>query len=118
MALTIELPPELEQRLAEPASRDNLGVDEMVQHQQELVRETVGGEPYEYYPLGSYVVRAPGVCGGEPTFKYTRINVEDALGRLLMGWTAEQVAHSYKLPVDAVHEAIRLASQALIDQSA
>jgi hypothetical protein len=41
----------------------------------ELVRETVGGEPYEYYPLGQYVVIAPGVCGGRPTFKYTRLDV-------------------------------------------
>ena len=90
----------------------------MAQDQRELVCEIVGGEPYEYYPLGSYVVRAPGVCGGEPTFKYTRINVEDALGRLLMGWTVEQVAQSYRLPVEAVHEAIRLAAQALISQSA
>jgi uncharacterized protein (DUF433 family) len=94
------------------------GVNEVALDQQRLVCEIVGGEPYEYYPLGSYVVRAPGVCGGEPTFKYTRINVEDALGRLLMGWTAEQVAQSYTLPVEAVHEAIRLASQALINQSA
>lgn len=36
----------------------------------ELMTEIVGGEPYEYYPLGEYVVRAPGVCGGRPTFKY------------------------------------------------
>ena len=64
----------------------------MAQRKQELVCEMVGGEPYEYYPLGEYVVIAPGVCGSEPTFKYTRINVEHALGRLAMGWTVEQVA--------------------------
>jgi hypothetical protein len=29
-----------------------------------LVNETVGEELYQYYPLGDYVVRAPGVCGG------------------------------------------------------
>lgn len=29
-----------------------------------LVTEIVGGEPYEYVPLGEYVVRAPGVCDG------------------------------------------------------
>jgi len=102
----------------DPRWRILLEVNEMAQDQQELVCEIVGGEPYQYYALGSYVVRAPGVCGGEPTFKYTRINGEDALGRLLMGWTVEQVAQSYKLPVEAVHEAIRLASQALINQSA
>jgi len=41
-----------------------------------LVRETRGGEPYEYYALGEYVVVAPGVCGGRPTFKGTRLEVQ------------------------------------------
>jgi hypothetical protein len=36
-------------------------------HSMELVTETVGGEAYAYYPLGEYIVRAPGVCGGRPT---------------------------------------------------
>ena len=40
-----------------------------------LMTEMVGGEPYQYYPLGDYVVRAVGVCGGRPTFKYTRIEI-------------------------------------------
>ncbi len=84
---------------------------------QELVCEIYGGEPYEYYPLGEHVVRAPGVCGGEPTFKYTRINVEHAFGRLLMGMTVEQVAQSYRLPIAAVQEAIRLATDALLNQA-
>lgn len=48
----------------------------------ELITEMVGGEPYQYCPLGDYVVRAVGVCGGRPTFKYTRIK---STGRL-NGW--------------------------------
>jgi hypothetical protein len=32
-----------------------------------LITEVVNGEPYQYYPLGAYVVRAVGVCGGRPT---------------------------------------------------
>jgi len=47
-----------------------------------LVREIVGGEPYEYYPVGRHIVIAPGVCGGRPTFKYTRIDVRHALNLL------------------------------------
>ncbi len=39
-------------------------------------------EPYRYYPLGDHVVRAPGVCGGRPTFKYTRIEITEALPAL------------------------------------
>jgi hypothetical protein len=27
------------------------------------MREVRGGEPYEYFPLGKYVVAAPAVCG-------------------------------------------------------
>ncbi len=32
-----------------------------------LVVEIVGGEPYVFAPLGHYIVRAVGVCGGRPT---------------------------------------------------
>ena len=85
--------------------------------QRELVREIVGGEPYEFYALAEYVVSAPGVCDGEPMFKYTRINVEHALDLLSGGWTVEQVAQAYKVPVDAVREALSLAKQALISQT-
>ena len=44
-----------------------------------LMIETIGGEPYQYYPLGKYVVCAIGVCGERPTFKYTRIKTTGAL---------------------------------------
>ncbi len=37
-----------------------------------LITETIGGELYQYYPLGKHVVRAIGVCGGRPTFKFLR----------------------------------------------
>ncbi len=46
------------------------------------VTEIVGGEPYRYSPLGEYVVKAEGVCGGRPTFKYTRIEVAGILARV------------------------------------
>ena len=78
----------------------------------ELVTESVGGELYRYYPLGEHVVRAVGVCGGRPTFKYTRIDVHHALGLMAAGRTVEQVAHSYDLPVEAVQEALKLAARA------
>ena len=78
-----------------------------------LVCELVGGEPYEYYSLGEYIVAAPGVCGGRPTFKYTRIDVRHAIGLLAGGRTMEEVAQSYRVPVAAVAEALDLAAQAL-----
>ena len=77
-----------------------------------LVREIVGGEPYEYYLLGKYIVAAPGVCGGRPTFKYTRIDVRHALGLLRGGRTVEEVARIYGIPVEAVQEALELAARA------
>jgi len=86
--------------------------------ERELVCELVGGESYEYYPLGEHIVRAPGVCGGRPTFKYTRIDVHHALGLLSGGWTVQRVAEAYKLPVAAVQEAIQLAAEALNQHAA
>jgi len=62
-------------------------------------------------------VSAPGVCGGEPTFKYTRINVEHALDLLAGGWTVDQVAQAYRVPLAAVREALDLAKQALLSQT-
>ena len=81
-----------------------------------LEREIVGGETYEYYPLGRYVVSAPEVCQGRPTFKYTRIDVRHAIGLLTAGRTVEDVARAYELAVEAVQEAVDLACQALEEQ--
>jgi uncharacterized protein (DUF433 family) len=78
----------------------------------------VGGEPYEYYPLGEYVVSAPGVCQGEPTFKYTRIGVRYAIELIAAGRTVGEVAEAYRLPVAAVREALELALGALHEQVA
>ena len=75
-----------------------------------LVREVMAGELYEYYPLGQHIVVAPGVCGGRPTFKYTRIDVRHALGLIATGHTVEQVASGYGIPLQAVQEAIELAA--------
>lgn len=75
-----------------------------------LVTEIVGGELYQYYPLGSHVVRAPGVCGSRPTFKYTRIEITGALDRLASGEDLDQIVAGYRGRVsrEAVIEAIRL----------
>ena len=85
-----------------------------------LVRETYGGEPYEYYPLGRYIVSAPGVCGGRPTFKYTRLEVSVVLTLIAAGETIEQITQAYALTQlipEAVQEAIRLADEALVQSA-
>jgi len=82
-----------------------------------LVQEMYGGEVYEYYPLGKYIVAAPGVCGGRPTFKYTRLEVRMILALLAAGETIEQAVQAYsesKISPEAVKEAIQLAKQAFL----
>jgi len=76
----------------------------------ELVTEMYGGEPYEYYPLGEYIVRAPGVCGGRPTFKYTRIEITFILELLAAGESIDKIVTGYEglIPRAAVLEAIQL----------
>ncbi len=81
------------------------------------MREMYGGEPYKYYPLGKHVVSAPGVCGGRPTFKYTRLEVSMVLSLIAAGETVENVVREYslsRLTPAAVKEAIRLADRALL----
>jgi uncharacterized protein (DUF433 family) len=90
----------------------------MAHRKRQLVSEIVGGEPYEYYPLGEYIVAAPGVCGGRPTFKYTRIDVRHAMSLLSGGWAVEAVAQAYEIPLAAVQEALELAAQALTERAA
>lgn len=77
---------------------------------QVLVRKTLHGEPYEYYPLGKYIVAALGVCGGRPTIKYHRLDAMHIIGFLERGDSPELIARNYRIPVAAVHEAVKLAS--------
>lgn len=83
----------------------------------QLVRETVGGEEYAYYPLGEYIVRAPGVCGGRPTFKYTRIEISGALDRLAAGETIDQLVSGYRGRVsrEALQEAISIVNRQFVN---
>jgi uncharacterized protein (DUF433 family) len=75
-----------------------------------LVRENFGGEAYEYFPLGKYIVAARGVCGGRPTIKYHRLDALHIIGFLKRGDTPKQVARNYRIPLAAVLEAVELQS--------
>lgn len=81
-----------------------------------LKTEIVGGESYQYYPLGKYVVRAPEVCGGRPTFKYTRIEITGTLERLAAGENLDAIIKGYRGTVarEAMIEAIRLMTRQFI----
>jgi uncharacterized protein (DUF433 family) len=86
----------------------------------QLIREDVGGQTYEYLPLGRFVVSAPGVCRGRPTFKYTRIEVAQVLEWLAAGHSLEKLLAGYKgrVTLEAIQEAARLAGKALTRASA
>ena len=87
----------------------------------QLIRERCGDTLYEYYPIGQSIVAAPGVCGGRPTFKYTRLEVATILDLLAAGWTVERLVQEYAqshLTAEAIAEAIRLAKEALVSTTA
>jgi uncharacterized protein (DUF433 family) len=89
----------------------------MISSTLQLVRETCGDTLYEYYPIGHYIVAAPDICGGRPTFKYTRLEVATILDLLAAGWSVERLVREYArshLTTEAVVEAIRLAKEALV----
>lgn len=81
-----------------------------------LITEVVGDEVYQYYPLGEHIVRAVGVCGGRPTFKYTRIEIAGTLERLAAGESIDDIVEGYRGRVsrDAIMEAARLVTSQFI----
>ena len=91
---------------------------QIMAHKQ-LIREQVGGEWYEYIPLGKFVVSAPAVCRGRPTFKYTRIEVSGVLERLGAGHAVDDLITDSqgRLSAEAIAEAACLAAKALARQS-
>lgn len=76
----------------------------------ELEREMLHGEIYEFYPLGKYIVAAPGVCGGRPTIKGRRLDARHILGFLRRGDTPTEIAARHRIPLAAVREAKKLAA--------
>ncbi len=84
---------------------------------EQLVTEIVGGEVYQYYPLGNAIVRAPEVCGGRPTFKYTRIEIAGTLERLASGESVEQLVRGYRGRVSAaaIAEAVALVTNGYLN---
>lgn len=70
---------------------------------------------YKFTPLGKYVVSAPGVCGGRPTFKGTRVEVANVIARLANGHTPSQIVECFegRIPLVAIREGAVLADKAL-----
>ncbi len=74
-----------------------------------LTTEIINGETYNYYSLGQYVVRAVGICGERPTFKYTRIEITGVLERLAAGESVDAIVQGFRGRVS--REAIAEAGQ-------
>jgi uncharacterized protein (DUF433 family) len=69
--------------------------------------------------LGRYVVADPEICGGQLTFKGTRIFVKDVLAMLAKGYDWDRICSEFdgRLSREAIAEAIALASNALIKKT-
>ena len=83
----------------------------------EFTREMVDGEWYEFVPLGKNVVACPEICGGRPTFKYTRLEVSVILDLLAAGHSIKEVLRKYAhsdISAEAIKEAVQLAKNALL----
>ena len=55
----------------------------------------------------------PGRRSGRPTVKGTRITVDDILEALANGWSVKEVAENYRIPIEAVYEALKYASETI-----
>jgi uncharacterized protein (DUF433 family) len=69
---------------------------------------------------GHYIVSDPEICGGQLTFKGTRIFVKDVLEMVAQGWAWEQISAAWfgRIGPEAIAEAIALANNALLQQTA
>lgn len=92
----------------------------------QTVREVIAGREFEYIRFGEYVIAMHDLCGGLPVVKYkdetglttlTRINAGVVHGYLKKGWSAEEVAADFHIPVEAVREVGRLATLLDYDKS-
>jgi uncharacterized protein (DUF433 family) len=69
--------------------------------------------------LGRFIVADPRMCHGQPTLSGTRILVADVLEQVASGLPWEAIIEEWHDSVsrDAIAEAVRLSSQAFLDNS-
>jgi uncharacterized protein (DUF433 family) len=70
--------------------------------------------------LGQYIVADPKVCHGKPTFKGTRVMVFQVLEQVADGTPWERIVWSWrgKVPMEAITEAVKLASALFQEEGA
>ncbi|MBI3970376.1 MAG: DUF433 domain-containing protein [Chloroflexi bacterium] len=66
--------------------------------------------------LGRFIVADPAICHGQLTFRGTRILVKHVLEQVAMGMSWDAVADKWRgaITKEAIAEAVRLASDALV----
>lgn len=66
--------------------------------------------------MGRHIVADPKVCHGKPVFRGTRILVSDVLEQVATGMAWETITEEWDngITEEAIEEAVRLASQALL----
>jgi len=68
--------------------------------------------------LGKYIVADSSICHGQLTFRGTRIFVKDVLEQVASGMAWEAIIEEWRRSIsrEAIAEAVRLASQSLLEQ--
>ncbi|MFY9557565.1 MAG: DUF433 domain-containing protein [Blastocatellia bacterium] len=66
--------------------------------------------------IGRHIVTDPKICHGKPTFRGTRVLVADVLEQVASGMAWETIIEEWNdsITKEAIREAVRLASQALL----
>jgi uncharacterized protein (DUF433 family) len=66
--------------------------------------------------IGRHIVTDPRICHGKPTFRGTRVLVADVLEQVASGMAWETIIDEWNdsITKEAIREAVRLASQALL----
>ena len=67
--------------------------------------------------IGRYIVTNPTICHGSPVFRGTRIMVSQVLEQVTMGMAWEAIVDEWrgKVSLEAISEAVSLASKAFAD---
>ncbi|MCP4698049.1 MAG: DUF433 domain-containing protein [Gammaproteobacteria bacterium] len=70
-------------------------------------------------PVGRYIVSDPKVCHGKPTFRGTRVFVEDVLEQVASGMAWETIVEEWhgSIREEAITEAVQLASRAFFEHA-
>jgi uncharacterized protein (DUF433 family) len=73
-------------------------------------------ETYKQIEIGKYIVADPHICRGKPTFRGTQVMVHPVLQGFERGETIYSLALNYKIPPEAVVEALYLAAKTLLEK--